>query len=176
MSRFIYLLSAALLANTSCKPAITTSDGELTPPKIHEISHTIDQESGQLIAFWLLRHGEYEAVIVDHPYAIFISWPCDTYPAEGDAPVLIFYDNVLKVCYRTDDYESFLTLLKNQPADIPIAWIDSCTVSRAWKMPEDKCKAIHSVLSSSGRRQPESVYGVCICESDMVFKYPGDQP
>jgi len=185
MLRCIYVLAGAWLLLSGCDQSgpkeITSTD----PPVVVESSH-VDPETGNLIALWMIRtegtpKGERVPVLVPHPYAIYILWPrAENHPEPADKRIFIFYDNVAKKSYQTRSFDAFLQVVANQPRDITLLQIDTCTVSRC-HMPREQWHRLERVLADGNRRWAVSpctrsrISWFCYCEFQGGFIYPGDK-
>jgi hypothetical protein len=142
----------------------------------------VDPASGNLIALWMQGEGansKREPVLVTKPYAMFVYWPHPEYEKNADhKKVFLFYDNVAKKTYQSRDFDAFLKVMAEQPRDISVTRIDSCTVSR-WNLPGDERGRLDKVMAEGNRKwadnpdNPDRII-FCYCKYSDDFLYPGD--
>ena len=150
-------------------------------PAVIESSH-VDPKTGDLIALWMpMRGGKLEPVLVPHTYAVYILWPSpEGYPEPVNKRLFIFYDNVAKKCYQTEDYDAFLAVVSRQPSDITLLQIETCTVGRCY-MPKEQWDRLEKVLAKGNRRWAVNretgnrLSMFCYCEAQGDFIYPADK-
>ena len=161
MTRIAAILGAVVLAGCA----------SLRPPSAVWHRGVVEPESKRLIAFWVLREHEDEPVTIDKDYGMLIVW---------DEHVQRFYlfSNPTKTYFVTENFNQFLSELDRLPADITLDWVDTCTVPRFWKMPQDARKRLHATLEKGNRkntRESEQPHITCYCESDGI-KLLGAEP
>jgi len=156
--------------------------GEVASPEVKGVSRKayVDEKSGNLIALWMNNvEGEktpkLEAVLVESPYAMFICWPNPEYvPKEQRVYLFIMYDNVRKKCWLTRDYGQFLQIVDNQPKNITIEQLDTCTVSQCYLPPKER-KELETVLAGRNIQWGQETQKFCTCRSDGELIFPGDK-
>lgn len=176
------LIVAALVVLTGCIATDRKGTGSSRVPALR--AAPIDAGSGNLIALWMPMRGEatgtrLEPVVVKDRYATLIGWPNPEYTEDAATKrVFIFYDNVLKKCWKTRDYEAFLDVVAQQPRGIEVLQIETCSVSRCY-MPAEQWKRLETAMAAREMRwASDPVSGgpmrFCYCESTGDFVYPGD--
>jgi len=161
MSRIAAILGAVILAGCA----------SLRPQPAAWHRGVVEPESKRLIAFWVLKEHEDEPVTIDKDYGMLIIW---------DEHVQRFhlFNNPAKTYFVTENFNQFLSELDRLPADITLDWVDTCTVPRFWKMPQDARKQLHATLVKGNRkntRVSEQPHIACYCESDGI-KLLGAEP
>lgn len=172
----LWLVIILFIAGCAGKAAVTH------PPTLEGVSQTaqVDAKTGNLIALWMnnvegQKTPQQEAVLVPSPYAMFISWPNPEYVVQAEQKhVFIMYDNVAKKCWQTRDYRQFLQVVAQQPKDITIDRLDTCTVSQCY-LPEKELKELAEVMATRNIHWGEESRIFCTCKSDGVLIYPGDR-
>jgi hypothetical protein len=173
-------------------PSAKTTVARPAMPKDVIVTSHVDAKTHNLIAaFQLFDVGDRETratlkpVLVPCKYATLTIWP-RCYPGDHDSQgdhIFIFYDNVAKVCYQTQNFESFLNVLAAQPKNITIYSEEYYFCADRWQ-PPDACYArLDAVLKAGNRRLVRTITG-SLCdglwpeasdEEEPEIIYPGDK-
>lgn len=152
-----------------CNPKFAR-DGLHLAPRFPQLSALLDRErgwrraplgdDGKAIALTVQYEDRRERVPATGDYAILTIWT----PREK---AFYLFETRSKRVLATRDFEGFLRGLNRVPSNSLMVWIDTCTVSRSWAMP-DSCR---SRLDDTRIRMKER--GItwaeptiaCVCES-----------
>lgn len=180
--KLVYIVAVLILAG--CATEDRENLNRDNPKQVIE-STRVDPETGNLIAWWMTRRegtpkGQRVAVLVPCSYAVYIEWPNEQWcPNSADKRIFVFYDNVAKKSYRTNDFDTFLNILAAQPRDIQLLQFDTCSGPRCW-MPEQQWNRLEKVLAEGNRKwginpvEGARTIRVCYCAFDGNFIFPGN--
>jgi hypothetical protein len=117
--------------------------------------------AGDVVALRVVERTETRQIIATGDYGMLVVWG-------DDEKAFYLFDRRNKTSFATRTFKDFLREVRQLPLDITMTWIDTCTASRSWNMPDSDRKELADVLLERrrlGMKWSESPLVVCYCES-----------
>lgn len=120
-----------------------------------------DLRDGKVITMWVKKKEGDVPVTFQHNWAMLVIWT-------DRERYFYLFENRSRRFFATRDFLCFVRELDQLPNGAVLEWIDTCTVSRSWKMPAECRTELLNLLKKKGVAH---VYGfedgiiTCYCES-----------
>jgi len=119
-------------------------------------SGIVDEQTGDIVAFWLQCGDENKAITVEKEYGMIVVW------SEKEKHFYLF-DNSGKRYFGTTDFEAFIAEIEMLPNDITFQKINTCCAPLDYKMPDEASEKLFSILRKGNRSLDP--HTACTCES-----------